>query len=421
MALDVIPLWPIVPDWSQPITETLEWLTAIHTSPTGAEQRQAMRLTPRRSMEFSVLVRGGQRAHFLGFLDAYGASDFYCPLWHERGVLSRSEALGSLAATVTGEKAETAACDALCAARDVAYGWPVAEVSSGTASGGATRLTLASPGWTGQVSRGQVVYPMARARLDASAVDWTRHTDDVLAATVRVEFQYAQTWGGSAGLTTYAGYPVVDVAPNERKPQGGRTGWRVLGLDNDTGRRAYLDTAGLAFPGLTQGSTMVGRARADLIRSVLYTLRGRAVQAWFPSPLADFTLVASVADGEDQLIVIRNGYADYGGPQDRNDRLLLRMRDGTTYFRQITGAAVVGETDTELLTLDAGFDLGFAPADVLRIGLLMPGRLDQDRFELVHLTDTDGVCEVALTVRRVPVLRSAADWTPPEFPDDEPV
>ena len=128
-----------------------------------------------------------------------------------------------------------------------------------------------------------------------------------------------------------------------------------------------------------------------------------------------------MADGEDQLIVIRNGYADYGGPQDRNDRLLLRMRDGTTYFRQITGAAVVGETDTELLTLDAGFDLGFAPADVLRIGLLMPGRLDQDRFELVHLTDTDGVCEVALTVRRVPVLRSAADWTPPEFPDDEPV
>ena len=43
---------PLSPNWSHGITETLEWKTNVHQSQTGAEQRVAMRLTPRRTFEF---------------------------------------------------------------------------------------------------------------------------------------------------------------------------------------------------------------------------------------------------------------------------------------------------------------------------------------------------------------------------------
>lgn len=51
--LDALPVWTISPDWSDGITETLEWLTGLLASPIGAEQRFGLRLTPRRSFEMT--------------------------------------------------------------------------------------------------------------------------------------------------------------------------------------------------------------------------------------------------------------------------------------------------------------------------------------------------------------------------------
>ena len=421
MALLNIPLWTTPPNWREPVTETLSWLSLVHVSPTGAEQRQAMRLTPRRSIEFSVMVGGAARAHFLGFLDRYGASEFYLPLWHEVGLLTRSESAGSVFATVDREMLELSEADAVCVAQDTPYGWPMAEVSAGDDTGGVTRLSLASPGWTSGPRAGQRVYPMSRARLDASSVSWTRQTDDLLTATVRVDLLGAQPWAGAATLAEHAHYPVVDLRPNEGRPQSGGAAWRVLDLDNQTGARSQLDTAGRAFMKTGHSLTGVHRGPTDAVRSLLYAMQGRVGQAWFVSPIADFQLREAVEGGDNQIVVTRAGYSDFGGPTADNDRIAVRLRDGTLYYRQITGASVIDNGDTELLTLDAGFDLGITPAEVLRISSLVPGRMDQDSFELVHATDTDGVCQVGMAVRRVPVLRSAADWTPPDFEDETPL
>ena len=67
-----LPLWTFPPNWNSPIKETLEWLTDVLQSPSGAEQRRALRLAPRRSFTFEVLVHQAQRtradlwAHVLG-------------------------------------------------------------------------------------------------------------------------------------------------------------------------------------------------------------------------------------------------------------------------------------------------------------------------------------------------------------------
>lgn len=48
MTIENIPVWPIEPNWNEPVKETLEWLTDIMTSPTGAEQRRCLRKYPRK-------------------------------------------------------------------------------------------------------------------------------------------------------------------------------------------------------------------------------------------------------------------------------------------------------------------------------------------------------------------------------------
>lgn len=420
MALESIPLWAVRPDWRSPVIETLEWLTAIHRSPTGAEQRQQLRLTPRRSLEFSITATGAEQSHLLRFLETYGGGRFYLPLWHETGRLTRSEATGSLAATVGGERSELAAADAVCAPTSQAHSWPLAEVSSGSASGGVTNLTLAAPGWPDAVSSGQRVLPAVPAQLDGSAVTFSRRGDSALTAFVRVELLGPQPWAGADGLTTYDSYPVVDLAPNEGRDQTGSLDWSLLNLDNQTGARDRLDLGGRGFLRLAGVTTVAGRDRHDTVRSVLYALAGRRSQGWFPTPFADFRLASPVADGATQIEVIRSGYWETGAPLADNDRLLIRLRGGELLIRQIVDSTVDVEADTEILTVDSAIPLGFSAAQVKRLSLLMPARLDQDRVELQHITDTDGVCEINIAVRRVPVLRSAEAWTPQEFPRDEP-
>ena len=417
MALLSIPLWAVPPNWATPVTESLEWLTGVYTSPTGAEQRQVLRLAPRRALDFGVTLSNVNRSFFDAYLDRYGGGEFYLPVWYEAGRLLASEAAGSLRLVISGERKELSRATAVCVQGSTPYDWTVVEVSSGSASGGLTTLTLASPGLAALAAAGAKVYPAARARLSEDTVSFTRASDDVTVAQVRFDLLTPVDWADDPGLDTYDGYPVIAFPFNESQNPGGTVRRLFVESDNSTGVRLRQDTADLAFPGVSGGSTFVGRTRADFARSLLYTMQGRAAQAWFPSPSIDFKLAENVVDADDQLTVRRNGYTDTGGPETGRDRIAVLYRDGTTAYRQITGSSIIDSGNTELLTLDSAFNLGFSKDWVRRISLLMPGRFDQDRFEINHLTDTDGVCEIAAAFRRVPVLRSAADWTPLPFPN----
>jgi hypothetical protein len=417
MALLSIPLWAVPPNWASPVVESLEWLTGVYASPTGAEQRQVLRLAPRRALEFGVTLSNVNRSFFDAYLDRYGGGEFYLPVWYEAGRLLASEAAGSLRLVISGERKELSRATAVCVQGSTPYDWTVAEVSSGSATGGLTTLTLASPGLAVLAAAGAKVYPAARSRLSEDAVSFSRASDDATVAQVRFDLLTPANWADDPGLDTYDGYPVIAFPFNESQNPGGTVRRLFVESDNNTGIRLRQDTADLAFPGVTGTSSFVGRTRADFARSLLYAMQGRAAQAWFPSPSIDFKLTENVADGEDQLTVQRNGYTDTGGPETGRDQIAMLYRDGTTAYRQITGSTIIDAGNTELLTLDAPYNLGFSKDWVRRISLLMPGRFDQDRFEINHLTDTDGVCEIAAAFRRVPVLRSASDWTPLPFPN----
>ncbi|KEH07460.1 hypothetical protein GY14_27050 [Delftia tsuruhatensis] len=73
--------WPFAANWDSPVKETLAWLTDVLQSPSGAEQRRALRLAPRRSFAFDVLVHAADRSRFDLWVHARGAQPVALPVW----------------------------------------------------------------------------------------------------------------------------------------------------------------------------------------------------------------------------------------------------------------------------------------------------------------------------------------------------
>ena len=81
-------VFPHRPDWSQPWTETTEYLTSILTAYVGAEQRRSLRTTPRYSASFQVMSTSEQETSLLGNL-VYGRQTklLGVPWWPESSPL----------------------------------------------------------------------------------------------------------------------------------------------------------------------------------------------------------------------------------------------------------------------------------------------------------------------------------------------
>jgi len=73
--------WSFMPDWSEDVTENLEWLTRVHQSVTAAEQRIARRLSPRRTFEFKVSFSEVERQLFESALYGYGSRVWSLPIF----------------------------------------------------------------------------------------------------------------------------------------------------------------------------------------------------------------------------------------------------------------------------------------------------------------------------------------------------
>lgn len=88
--------WAFAPEWGSSITERLEWLTDVLSNPQGAEQRRALRISPRRSLDAAMLVEGSERALFDLALAGWGRRIWAVPVWYDVQELSGELAAGSM-------------------------------------------------------------------------------------------------------------------------------------------------------------------------------------------------------------------------------------------------------------------------------------------------------------------------------------
>lgn len=408
MAIENIPVWTIEPNWSESVVEALEWLTSILSSPTGAEQRRCLRLYPRKTIEYDIVVAEEERSAAEQQVARFGAINFYLPIWFESYTLSVDAPSGATSLNVPS------ASNGGIKAGDILFLGSLSDVTdfelvevAGVTGSTVTLVSAIETDWPAFIK----VHPVRKARF-AEQPTFQMRTDRMASASLT--FMVMQPNEDALALDTdidafdaYEGSLIFTLEPetSQRLERGAER--LIETFDNQVSIPVYRDTAGIPF--FTQQFRWVCQGRgeyADLI-ALLYALAGRFTNCWLPSYNDDLMLTADIS-GLLPLMQVKNfGFTDSGGISEGRTHICIFKNDGTRIYRRITASAVLSGGD-EFIAFDSLISGGLTKESVLRISFMQLSRLDQDRIEISHETDTEGLSVCVANFRAAPNLRQVA-------------
>lgn len=387
---DLARVWPLPPDWNQPVVETLSWGTAVAVaSATAVSDHSGYQLGPQRAIGFEVAAaRPGDRQLIDNLLAGY-RGHYLLPIWPDVQRLD--------VPLIAGD--DTIACrtDGF----DFAEGrrallwqsptrWATVEVAGIDEDGLALADALASD-WP----VGTRLYPLRLARLQDGAEERLL-TDTVSRRKLSFDIAEPCDWPALETLPEYLGHPVLEKRPDESDDP--TAAYKRL-LQSNAYPGALPMAYDLADQALRMQSTqwkLFRRTEHSWFRALLSLLDGRNVPLWLPSFAADLLPTGPVAGNSTALAVAWCGYTALSkGRHNRRD-LRIELNNGTVYYRRIVDAVETSGT-VETLTLDAALDAAEIPAERIRqISYMALSTLASDSVELQHVTDADGLATATL-------------------------
>jgi predicted hotdog family 3-hydroxylacyl-ACP dehydratase len=388
-----ISAWALTPDWAQPVVERIEYKTDILQSWSGIEQRRALRIAPRRTIEFDAQLWRQDRRFIEAVLFAWSSRVWALPIWPDGQKLTADLLPGATAVP----------CDTVN--RDFVAGGLAALISDAgqyevlqVLTVSSTSIGLAHP-TANKWPNGSKLYPARSARL-TSYPKITRDNGEYASAKPSFVIVEPCDWPAATGLPSYRGYPVLEMAPDEGAGSDSTYEREAVTMDNDTGTITVDDRARIGFPVLSHAWFMQGRATRAAFRSLMYMLKGRQGVMWVPTYNADLILAASVTAGQPSIDVELTGAALYlSGQRNRRD-IRVELMNGSLFYRRVTGAVAL-DSNTERLTLDSSLGVNISPSQVRRISYMAPCRLNSDSIEIQHHTAADGLATAVTPWRAV--------------------
>lgn len=427
IADDMLPVFPFRINWREGINERLDWKTNVMADILGNEQRQGVRLTPRREFEVTLSVWDQERA----FLDLWLHrihGEFLLPLWHDSVRIAQeaaqgdSEVLGDFRALEweIGSYGLLRGISALVSERV-----RVLEVHD-------DRLVLETPlisNWP----KGSRIEPLRRGRLtEQSRASIKSERVSEIAAV----FQLTREQPFDEGVDSwdqYAGLPVLTKQPNRSEQIDLEYLWTFSESDSDSGRRYRKADNNRAITEQKHAWLLRGRTAKAEFRSMLYRLRGAQGGFWLPTFSTDLELTRPIGLTATSFYVKRIGYGYLGGAVSGRNRVCIQLRNGTRLYRRITGTANSGSEAEERLVVDLQFPAAIPMADVVRISFMDTVRFQNDRVEIKHVNAADGASTVSAilrayrdertppTVFAAPIPQVAMDNVPcGDAPDEDP-
>jgi len=386
--------WTVSPDWKNGITETITFLTDVLGSRTGAEQRRALRVHPKRAFRARSLIERRERALIDNLLHGWGGQIWAIPMWHDVQTLSADLGAGAMSIPCTTTYRDFEAGRLAILRGTDAFRYETVEIESLTGSA----LTLVRPtlyAW----GKGTRLYPARLARL-AGQPRFKRMQDQAWDIDYRFVVTEPCTWTPFTFTTTYRSHPVYEVKPDETEDVTGTFERLLAVLDNDVAAPYVVDTADEGFALQSHRWIMHGAAEHDTVRRLIYALRGRQKCVWVPTHADDLRVIATVGGSSVEMTIENVGFALQAlGHNGRRD-IRIKLANGTIVYKRITNAAEV-DIDTETITIDSSFGSVLQPADFKLISFMRLMRLDDDEVEIKHVTDIAGVGEAEATFRAI--------------------
>jgi hypothetical protein len=406
----LLPVWSMLPNWKNGITERLSWLTDVLSSETDAEQRRSVRRNARRSFECSFMRERAQRDRLDNFFVGVGPSTFMWPMFHEQ--VKMNEGIDMEASGVTFpdgdfQLREFREGDLVFVNAGDPDDYDILKVGDVEAN----RFSWAFPpprAWPA----GTRIFPMRETRINTQAPKMSNVTATLGVAQVLFDmvepYEITASWGANVG-----GEPLFRFVPDRAKQLDVEYDRRSYVLDNQSGAQAVVDHGRFTTAIMQFNIRLFGRGTAYLFRQFLQAARGRSVHFYCPTFMQDIEPLGDIIGGVDELVIKPQGfYSSMLRPQPIRIRLAFQFRDGSqTLYRVIENVAPVYLTNengeahnplrvvAEALILDEPLP-AIELVDLKRISFLCESRFEQDQFEIHHPTNGQEVIDVALVMRQ---------------------
>lgn len=390
--------WSLPPDWTEPVIETLAWLTDVQIAVAGTVTRTPLRDAPRRSWEFAVLADRRERRWVEHALFDWTGRVWALPVFVDTTWCRAAVPAGATEIPVATVGLDFAVGSLAMLWRDVAT-YELVEVAQIASD----RIGLRAPtrrAW----SIGTRLFPCRTARL-TDAPELRRHNDRLMQTQLRFEATESCDWRAALPATRYRGFPVLEHRSDENRDPSASFARRFDLLDGEVGRSHLDDLSGLAWTTQSHAWRLMGRAERASHRSLLYGLQGRAEALWLPTWTDDLEVIETIGESAVTLTVAACGISRSLRQQAGRRHIRIELLDGSVFYRAIEASSEIalanGETG-ERLRMDAALGRFVAPERVRLACWMALVTLAGDTVELQHHADSEGLLDCAVTFAGVP-------------------
>ena len=382
-------LWPFRPNWKDEVDITLSFRTDIFTTRSGKEQRRAMMVSPRKTLEFTTLAhRGG--------LQAFNRA---MAKWQNQPILMPDPTRQTKVAAVAGNTYTVTTIPEWLAegdtvALELADEVTVATVNTIGADGDVTFVT--PPPFIPTVFR-----PVLRGLLSQTLSSAYRSDN-----TAEVSVSFSVDPGSE---------PIIDLGPdwhihNGREVLQRRFNWAdQIKVDHqwsvdqvDFGIGRIVTGRPIDFGTTVRRANFVCQGSDDIaaLEGFFHRVRGQQGEFYVPSGSDDLPLAQPIAAGTQNFVVIGTETYNAYNEDTVHKAVAIILRSGQTVYRSVLGMFI--EDGNTVLQCDNDFVSDIPVENVLRISWMTVNRLASDQF--TQAFTTDGVAQTQLAMQSLQAL-----------------
>lgn len=372
----VIP-WAI--DWSATPELNLQYLTEVHESFDGNEQRVSLRRAPRVSVNYQYTFADRDAYRFDNLMHNV-AGPFLLPLWMFGSELSESAQAGDTSLSVSMPNQYLLQADRVILTNGTDH--EVFEVAS-TAGQVIELKSLVKKNY-GLNSK---LLPLMTSRVatETSSMNYTRQVGTYTMTFEGVEGKF-ETPAITSSFAEYNGKKVLDMKPDWG--QSPTTSFNRLRetFDSDTGLQYVYDKQPGAVRTYSYQYLSFDHADRQKLEDFAAAMRGAQGEFYVQAPNVAMELAEDVRSASKQIVVSDAFYSSFKKSLSFAPGIMIVLYNGTTLCRTVVSAERT-LNDKELITLDEEL-ANISVEDVDYISPLYLARFDSDGFRFLFSNET---------------------------------
>lgn len=386
-------VWPFGPNWDQPLNEVLEWKTDITTAFDGSEERRSLRTKPRRKLDYRLSLYDNQMVQFQNLLFGWHDRQYAVPIWQDKWVMEASVSQGDTVVPVdTANRTFTEGGLAILITDT--YTFEVFEIDQVNSDHLVAVKTLEND-WGVSTK----LYPVNLGNLPSS-VQTQRLTSKVMTGVVEFSMSPIQTDPAipdDPAAEIFNGKEIIYRKPNWATPVQYDHESDFEMLDYQIGAMQTVPKP--SFPRQARRFQWLLRSKSDIrdFRGLLGRLKGRMTSVYIPTWFQDFVLTEPAGTGAGAIKVERSQYDSLVGAAETQKAILVRMKDGRKFIREITGTSVFSDS-VEQINLGDTLPYEINSTNTLMISLVHLCRLQQDGVTINYRSDSVATVEISAQV-----------------------